>query len=245
MPRIPSSLSHSGLILVPKRSFFLERRLTKLESEADETDSTIDPRKQASYYKELLSNGNYSQLIHRFETQPQLPPVSMRYPEEQRVKDIYKIQSDKECLKYYITALTKDGKTDRLATQMATLMGGSNGGMAERASTLKPHIVGEPKEYTIRTDLKELPPSLASYVGSSTRSSRPLRRTQAASVDSSEPKQEPVQIVISESWSWSKFARKAGIRIVSIVLMVTGLSVLFDQQGVIKTGNYTFLLENF
>ncbi|KAJ3089981.1 ATP-dependent zinc metalloprotease FTSH 4, mitochondrial [Quaeritorhiza haematococci] len=46
----------------------------------------------------------------------------------------------------------------------------------------------------------------------------------------------PIQVVISEAWSWSKFVRELGSRIVYGVLLMTGLSVILDQQGIIKSG---------
>jgi ATP-dependent metalloprotease len=42
--------------------------------------------------------------------------------------------------------------------------------------------------------------------------------------------------VISEAWSWSKFSRKLGSRVLYGLLLMTGLSVILDQQGIIKSG---------
>ncbi|KAI9204957.1 peptidase family M41-domain-containing protein [Polychytrium aggregatum] len=47
---------------------------------------------------------------------------------------------------------------------------------------------------------------------------------------------EPIRVVLSEAWSWSKFTRTAGTKLLFGLLFITGLSVLLDQQGIIKSG---------
>ncbi|KAI8918169.1 peptidase family M41-domain-containing protein [Powellomyces hirtus] len=47
---------------------------------------------------------------------------------------------------------------------------------------------------------------------------------------------EPIEVVLSEAWSWSKFVRKLGSKVLYGLLLMTGLSVLLDQQGIIKSG---------
>jgi hypothetical protein len=43
-------------------------------------------------------------------------------------------------------------------------------------------------------------------------------------------------VVLSEKWSWAKFARTFITRILYGILLMTGLSVLLDQQGLLKSG---------
>ncbi|KAI8818046.1 peptidase family M41-domain-containing protein [Fimicolochytrium jonesii] len=50
------------------------------------------------------------------------------------------------------------------------------------------------------------------------------------------PDGRPIQVVISEAWSWSKFARKFGSKVLYGILLMTGLNVLLDSQGIIKSG---------
>ena len=51
---------------------------------------------------------------------------------------------------------------------------------------------------------------------------------------------EPIQVVLSEAWSWSKFVRKLGGKLLYGILLMTGLSVILDQQGIIKSGKEGF-----
>ncbi|KAJ3025948.1 ATP-dependent zinc metalloprotease FTSH 4, mitochondrial, partial [Rhizophlyctis rosea] len=53
-------------------------------------------------------------------------------------------------------------------------------------------------------------------------------------------KNEPIQVVLSEAWSWSKFVRKLGSKLLYGILLMTGLSVILDQQGIIKSGILLF-----
>ncbi|KAJ8326197.1 i-AAA protease yme1 [Batrachochytrium dendrobatidis] len=63
-----------------------------------------------------------------------------------------------------------------------------------------------------------------------------LRRSIGLGKNSSYPNSQPIQVVISEAWSWSKLARKLGSRLLLGILLMTGLSVILDQQGIMKSG---------
>ncbi|TPX75014.1 hypothetical protein CcCBS67573_g03736 [Chytriomyces confervae] len=46
----------------------------------------------------------------------------------------------------------------------------------------------------------------------------------------------PIPVVLSEAFSWSKMGRKMGSSVLYAVLLLTGLSVILDQQGIMKSG---------
>jgi hypothetical protein len=48
--------------------------------------------------------------------------------------------------------------------------------------------------------------------------------------------EKPIKVLISEAWSWSKFSRTIATRLVYGILLMTGLSVLLEQQGILKGG---------
>lgn len=66
----------------------------------------------------------------------------------------------------------------------------------------------EPRDYSMKTDLTKLKARLE--------------------------KNEPIKITLSEAWSWQKLLRTFGSRIFYGVLVMTGLSVLLEQQGMFK-----------
>lgn len=46
----------------------------------------------------------------------------------------------------------------------------------------------------------------------------------------------PIKVVLSEAWSWAKFSRNLIGKVLIGVLLMTGLSVVLDQQGIMKNG---------
>eukprot|EP00842_Homolaphlyctis_polyrhiza_P001900 jgi/Hompol1/2710/HPOL_003015-RA len=116
-------------------------------------------------------------------------------------------------------------------------------------------LVSEGREHTVRTSLAEWERALGSKLPvypqqqkSSFSSAASNRRQTGYSLSSSSqstrksdslppyPDGQPIQVIISEAWSWSKFSRKLGSRLVYGILIMTGLSVVLDQQGIIKSG---------
>src|SRR4051812_35667198 len=68
---IPKTIS-----LQLNRSFFSERKIIKLEQEANLPENARNPQKQRALFKELFNSGNYKQCIYRFENPPQIPKNS-------------------------------------------------------------------------------------------------------------------------------------------------------------------------
>ncbi|TPX36530.1 hypothetical protein SmJEL517_g01371 [Synchytrium microbalum] len=258
-----------------RRSFWTERRLQRLEFEADDYAFRTDPRKQAELYKELLKSGNYSALIHRYESQPQLGPTSMRYPLSARTLDAQRIQQDRDCLKSYVTALARDGKVDTLSDRVAALMSrqniphesdsfnnsNNNSGKLDdilppisgtsnlsSASSMPKVTMADGRQHNVKTSTAEWERAISARSAPTTRAPS-FRFGSAISASgngssgmggSSEPlpgdRDAPIQVVISEAWSWGKFARTMTSKIILGVLLMTGLSVVLDQQGIIKSG---------
>ncbi|KAJ3300474.1 hypothetical protein HK104_000059 [Borealophlyctis nickersoniae] len=235
------------------RHFWSERRMHKLESEADSESFAMDTRKQAELYKELLRTGNYGAIIHRYETQPQLAPSSSKYPMHARSLDAQRIQQDPECFKAYVAALAREGKTDRLADRLLPMMNGGansatgntssgNGKSTEDAS--RPPVV-EARDHWVQTNMGDWERALGSRFPSAARggygsaakfNGRPNAVMGGPGYPGPDGKIEPIQVVLSEAWSWSKFVRKLGSKIMYGLLLMTGLSVILDQQGIIKSG---------
>ena len=46
----------------------------------------------------------------------------------------------------------------------------------------------------------------------------------------------PIRVIVQEAWSWTKMAQNFGSRILFGVLILTGLSVVLEQQGLIRGG---------
>ncbi|KAJ1343594.1 hypothetical protein BSLG_001863 [Batrachochytrium salamandrivorans] len=255
-----------------------------------------NPARQRELYKALHKAGSTSTLISRFETQPQLLPVSAKYPPSMRAEDARRIQQDPESLKAYIDALVKERKLDRLALQISALVSNAvlygdvpplgrsslsfmaaNPSMnttTTHASDLSSsqYLAGPAssgREHTLHTNVAEwenaLGASLPISSSSSSSSSSPSllqqqQRYYQQQPQRTFPKQEPlsmlrraigmgrnpslpplpegqpIQVVLSESWSWSKLGRTLGSRILLSVLLMTGLSVVLDQQGIMKSG---------
>ncbi|KAI8923758.1 peptidase family M41-domain-containing protein [Entophlyctis helioformis] len=117
--------------------------------------------------------------------------------------------------------------------------------------------VSEGRDHIVRTNLSEwdralggrssasqsipqsLPPQqsfsnpFSSYTRRTGSGGRPASGTAAAGAAGADG--QPIQVIISEAWSWSKFSRKMGSRLLYGVLIMTGLSVVLDQQGIIKS----------
>lgn len=49
--------------------------------------------------------------------------------------------------------------------------------------------------------------------------------------------QQPIPVTLTEAFSWSKLLRKFGSKIITALVLLTGLSVILDQQGILKTNS--------
>ncbi|KAI8999212.1 peptidase family M41-domain-containing protein [Gaertneriomyces semiglobifer] len=243
---VASGRNGLGGVREQRRTFFT-RRMSKVELEADEGMNAVDPRKQAGLYKELLRQSP-SSVIHRYEVQPQLPPVSSRYSASQRAVDVQRIQSDPECVKLYVQALGKEGRWDMLgqklsASHTSNLAHPSHhshtsvgmGDMSSPISTGPTNLIGEPREHRVWTN----PDAWNRALSSSRRRTSSMSQSASSPHNMQPPLADPIQVIISEAWSWSKFTRKLGSKVLYALLLMTGLGVLLDQQGIIKGGMST------
>ncbi|KAJ3108961.1 hypothetical protein HDU97_009694 [Phlyctochytrium planicorne] len=221
------------------RSIWAERRLEKLERQANDPAYRSDPRRQAELYRvdELYKSGNYQALIHRYENQPQLGSSGAK-------DDIATIQNDRECLKAYVSALSREGQIDRISDRILELLkekrdlSGSNSSSSSSPLSSRPI---DSKDHWLLTDVNEWEraiggrfPKASSSRGAVGSSSLNRSRTDRYG-GAGEQRLEPIQVTIAEAWSWSKFSRKLLSRIVYGILLMTGLSVILDQQGIIKS----------
>ncbi|KAJ3157213.1 hypothetical protein HDU89_002625 [Geranomyces variabilis] len=248
LPRINPLSAPPLSTTTPHRHFWSERKLQRLETEASDPAYRFDPRKQAELYREMLKLGNHFALIDRYENQPQIEPASARYPAATREADVSRVQTDPECAKLYVTALAKEGDLDRLTEKF--LAAASTGIAARRTSgagasapPLDPASVGEGREHWVRTDVSQWEkalgrriPTTSSLSGSGGSRFAGARGAGAPPAAGAGQNGGPIQVVLSEAWSWSKFVRKLSSKVLYAVLLMTGLSVLLDQQGIIKSG---------
>ncbi|TPX40195.1 hypothetical protein SeLEV6574_g06740 [Synchytrium endobioticum] len=254
---------HTHTLHSHPRRFWSQRKLDKLEAEADDPAFRTDTTRQADLYKELLKTGNYAALIHRYETQPQLGPTTLRYPQSARALDAQFVQQDRDCLKAYITALAREGRIDTLSDRLSHLMGRPNlansclsqpssdssnntniitdiePSSSNSMSTSKVLLHG--RQHLVKTSTTDWERAVAAR---SAPGRSPLNRflgisaTSAAGANeqTSGDREAPIQVIISEAWSWGKFARTMTSKILLGLLLMTGLSVVLDQQGIIKSG---------
>ncbi|KAJ3161836.1 hypothetical protein HDU86_006607 [Geranomyces michiganensis] len=249
LPRINSLPTPPLPTPTPHRQFWSERKLQRLETEASDPTYRFDPRKQAELYREMLKMGNHFALIDRYENQQQIEPASARYPAATREVDVSRIQSDPECAKLYVTALAKESNLDRLTEKFlaaassglgarTTSSADSGGAGASSARPLDPASVGEGREHWMRTDVAKWEKALGRRIStpSAGNGSRFSGSRGAGASTNTTQNGAPIQVVLSEAWSWSKFVRKLSSKVLYAVLLMTGLSVLLDQQGIIKSG---------
>ncbi|KND05169.1 ATP-dependent metallopeptidase HflB [Spizellomyces punctatus DAOM BR117] len=239
------------------RHFWTERRLQKVEAEADQPEFRADPKKQGELYKELLKSSNHYALMHRYENQPQLGPATSRYPVAARNADIQRIQRDPDCLKAYLSALAKEGNIDKLADKVLAATGTSSinqalGSTPTRSIDMSNSVgddgairqtVGEGREHWVQTNIAEWDRALGRRAGAGAMRGGRGFGGQGMGQPHVDGKMEPIQVIISEAWSWSKFVRKLGSKVLYGLLLMTGLSVLLDQQGIIKSGMATAEVE--
>jgi ATP-dependent metalloprotease len=190
-----------------KRSIFQERRVFNLEQEANQHKT--DLTKQRQFLKQLLVTKNYQKLFTRYETQPQLPPRSHKYTQEMRQNDISQLQQDKDSMDIYIKALTEDNKTSKIQEKLKAIM---------QYNHYQPQPIQEGIPHFLKTDLEQWKKEFEN---------RNLPQIQTN-------QSRPIPVIISEAWSWSKVARTFGSRIFYGILIMTGLSVVMEQQGMIK-----------
>jgi hypothetical protein len=203
------------------KRFFSERRLLKVEHEL--LQNPFDMKLQRQLFKELLATQNYKRLQLRFEN-PTVPSVSSHYSVEKRQQDIEKIQKDPVILDSYINALVMDGKGS-IVEKLTPFLN-----QDVRKEDPPPQTITEARPHWVHTDLdkwqKEVDAKQPNSRFASTKRGIPRGKDDG-----------PIQVVLSEAWSWSKLARNFGSRLFYGILIMTGLSVVLEQQGILKSGN--------
>lgn len=226
---------------IKSRCFFSAPRIFKLEQEANEFHNRKDSVKQRALLKELFNSGNYKQCISRFENQPQLPFS------EGRKEDLRYLQSDPLLLETYIAALIMDGKSNKVVEKISPFINAGVSVPFPSSSLSGTSSYSSPKNTFSPSSFRESEPIPHNMHTDRNKWQQEIDRTQPNSTFSTLngglPKQftnssddGPIKVVLSEAWSWSKFARTFASRILYGVLLMTGLSVVLDQQGMLKQG---------
>lgn len=201
----------------------------KLEQEANANGRDLS--KQRQFLKELFNSGNYRQCISRFESQPQIPQLGFNYSLENRNEDIRRIQSDPVVLETYIASLIMDGKSAKVVEKISPIIANSNFSTYNPQNLEIPSFYREtdPVLYNAKTDLNQWQKELDRHQPNSSYSSG----------NQGMPKNDgsPIKVVLSEAWSWSRFIRNISGKVIWGVLLVTGVSVIMDQQGMLKTSS--------
>ncbi|KAJ3275405.1 ATP-dependent zinc metalloprotease FTSH 4, mitochondrial [Terramyces sp. JEL0728] len=221
------SSKKNGITRIFKRTFFAERKIFKLEQEANEPLNKKDPTKQRVLFKELYTTGNFKKVIQRFESQPQLPPPSMRYPPEVRNEDVLALQSDPVILEMYLSSLVMDGKSSKLIEKLSPIYQQSGSITPPTPDPIIPPT-SESRVHWMKTDMNQLQSAIDR--------SQPNSQYASSNKGLLRKDEGPIQVVLSEAWSWSKFSRNIGTKLIYGVLLITGLSVVLDQQGILKNG---------
>ncbi|KAJ3359681.1 hypothetical protein HDU91_004842 [Kappamyces sp. JEL0680] len=219
------------------RSIFSDQKIIKLEQEANSPSSRTDVLKQRALMRELFNNGKYKQVISRFEGQPQLPSSSAGYAAEYREKDLQLLQTDPVLLETYIAAMIMDGKSGKVVEKISPLIRGSDFHRPILGTSLFP-----PSQQPVPSPFRESEPvphvltSNPSHWQSEIDKKQPASRFASANGGLPRGEDVPIKVVLSEAWSWSKFTRTFATRILYGILLMTGLSVVLDQQGMLKSG---------
>ncbi|KAJ1550379.1 ATP-dependent zinc metalloprotease FTSH 4, mitochondrial, partial [Nowakowskiella sp. JEL0078] len=228
--------------------------------EADDPRNRSDAMKQAALYRELLRQGSYSELINRFENQPQLAK-SGHNASSTRSVEMLRIQKDKECLRLYALALAQEGHVDILVDRVTSIANAnipnqqyssqplfyenssqenySNNNNSTQKSNMwatRSPLVSEGQPYTLKSKTSNFENVISKNHGASIPNESGIKSKNYRS-------EEPVHLIISEGWSWSKFTRKIGSQFLFGLLLITGLSVILDQQGMMRPGMSTTEIE--
>jgi ATP-dependent metalloprotease len=124
----------------------------------------------------------------------------------QEFENLPSLHNDAESLQYYVMAL---GKTD-------------NNILDRIAALRKPAVAIDDKKtkYILETpDFERLEQATRKKIVP----------------NATETRSEPLEIILREPWSWASFFKTLGGRVIAGFLILTGLSVLLDQQGMIRS----------
>jgi ATP-dependent metalloprotease len=270
----------------PMRCFSLGRnkKLERMEVEANLPTNARDARRQADLLKEMLKSSP-SGILQRFERQPQLNQLPWESPMHRNV-EMLKLQSDVEACKTYLTAMgVGDSKVvERVAQMMSAAIKTAIEQIERSPISFNPGSAGNPQSFSYphyqqnyqqryqqnhqpnyqqnyqpqhnafqevnNTEL--LQSAVASALAGQANGQKmqvkakgdnkgywvqtPLNQWQSALNKS----QDPINIVVSEAWTWGGLTRKLAWMMLTFVLTMTGLSLLLDHQGMRSgTGSMT------
>lgn len=135
-------------------------------------------------------------------------------------------------MKAYITALSREGKIDVLSEKLkaAIQFPSSTTTSSNKINPAQPLTSTDKILHYAQTQI----PQWNSRLGSRSPFQQQQFQQQYQSQNNS-AKPEPIEVVLSEAWSWSKLSRKVGSKVIYGVLMITGLSVILEQQGILKS----------
>jgi ATP-dependent metalloprotease len=268
------------------RCFSLGRnkKLERMEVEANLPTNARDARRQADLLKEMLKTSP-TEILQRFERQPQLNQLPWESPTHRNV-EMLKLQSDVEACKTYLTAMgVGDSKVvERVAQMMSAAIKTAIEQIERSPISFNPGSAGNPQSFSYphyqqnyqhsyqhnhqpnyqqnyqpqqnafqevnNTEL--LQSAVASALAGQANGQKmqvkakgdnkgywvqtPLNQWQSALNKS----QDPINIVVSEAWTWGGLTRKLAWMMLTFVLTMTGLSLLLDHQGMRSgTGSMT------
>ncbi|KAJ3143093.1 hypothetical protein HK100_011392 [Physocladia obscura] len=205
-------------------AFGESRRLERLKAEAQSPGNSTNPTLHAEFYKELLRANNTRALIAAYEAQGAA------------------VQHAPQCLSLYAQAMAKEGRLDRLARRLAEDLSVARNGESfapseSDSATSSASLLGKnrrdilnSRDYTMHTNPNDWANVLHSRSNSSNNSS-------INGLSNNNQNVIPIPVVLSEAFSWSKLGRKMGASLLYAVLLLTGLSVILDQQGIMKSGS--------
>ena len=176
-----------------------------LETEANDFNYRSDPLKQSQLLKSLFDSENYSGVVSRYENQPQLLNSSS--------SDALKIKLDSENIKIYVSALVKLGDFEKISESLSRVVADS------KKSTFHSSRWNAPAKYNLYTSNNQIQGRLNTRLNSQT----------------AQNQNDPIAITVTESSSWSKFARQLSSKVIGALIILTGLSIIADQQqGILK-----------
>ncbi|KAJ3391053.1 hypothetical protein HDU84_006568 [Entophlyctis sp. JEL0112] len=202
------------------------RRLERIRAEAGLPGNSDNVDLQASYYEELLRCGNSRTVISLYEAQGP------------------RVQHSPRCLAVYAQAMAKEGRLERMAQRIAQELASSQPAESDSSgyssldtssplnestsSLFKKKDLLNSRDYTIsarQSDWANIVNSRLNHISNG-----------STLAPHSNQNIVPIPVVLSEAFSWSKMGRKMGSSILYAVLLLTGLSVILDQQGIMKSG---------
>lgn len=192
-------------------------RVELLEKEANKPENALNVVKQGKYLQDLLRFGYYNAVIQRFESQPQLNKL---ISSEAREKVKAQLQSDRTALDAFVQALVKQNRSGEIAAKLQQLQ-------APSKSTLDVFVPAL-EEKVSAVDSKGF---AAGATSPGQFSGTPAERETVFRLNGDQP----LPVVVTESTSWSQFSKQLITKISLLVVGITGVSALLDQQGILKS----------